>query len=157
MEFTKKIDNPQSVIINGLNAIDITNLYHYACEYEVCIKPYPGSFDISNKNLDKFLNRYDIYLNTCAQSNRSRAKKHEYYFLYEQYVKSKASGRDKAHHLLRHIRNSIAHGMVNMIDEKHQILELSDFSVNTGKDTMWAKISVPILYQLITKLIETKK
>lgn len=155
MEFKNQIEECKVSDSNNLSPIDVVNLYHYICEYESFIKHEPGQFDISNKELDKFIRHYDIYFDTCAKKNVSKAKKHDHYMLFEQNKNSKASKNDKAHHLLRHIRNSIAHGWISKVDGKTERYNLTD---NNGrKDTMWGYIGVKVLYQLITKLIESKK
>lgn len=155
MIFLKKLNNHKDEIVNGLSPIDISNLYSFLCFYEQEIKKYPGSFDITKKTIDKFINKQDIYLDTCNKKKLAKAKKHKYYFLYDQQKNSKASKNDKAHHLLRHIRNSIAHGRVKISIKDKKTYEMTDF--NGYRNTMYGLISLPVLYQLITILFKSKK
>lgn len=141
-------------IINKLSKDDIIELYKYVCRYETCIKPNKEQFDINNKELEKLIRMHDIYLDTCAKKNHTKALKHRYHILYEQYSKSKASGKDKAHHLMRHIRNCIAHGYIQK-DKADENFILYD---NNGtRDTMSGKIGVKSFYELIKKLENSKK
>lgn len=103
MDFVKYLDYNRE-IIQGLESIDIVRLFQYVREYENNIKSNPGNFDINYKDVDKIKTKYDIYYDTCAKRNISKAKKHKFYLLFEQTKNSKASKDDKAHHLLRNIR-----------------------------------------------------
>lgn len=141
-------------IINNLSKDDIIALYKYVCRYEICIKSNKEQFNINNQELEKLIKAHDIYLDTCAKKKLARAHKHKNYILFEQYCKSKASGKDKAHHLMRHVRNSIAHGHIKK-DNAYENFILYD---NNGKnDTMWGKIGVKSFFELIEKLENSKK
>lgn len=140
-------------IINGLTKEEICQLYQFVCDYEENIKFYPTCFDITTKKIEKFKKEYDLFFDTLAKRNFAKAYKHSYYFLYEQNKNSKASKDDKAHHLLRHIRNSIAHGKIKK--NAGDILVLKD--CNTTKDTMEGKIPSKLLFQLIDVLIKSRK
>lgn len=83
MKVTKKTDN-DTEIINGLNSVDIANLYQYVCEYDSSIKGAPGSYDIKDKAIINLLDANDIYFDTCAIKNQAKAYKHKYYILFEQ-------------------------------------------------------------------------
>lgn len=139
-------------IINGLQVKDVILLYNYLSMYEISVKEFSGKFDIDDKKVKTFLDRYDIYLTTMAKKNLSKANKHKLYVRFEQKKNSKASGSDIAHHLLRHIRNSIAH--VRIEKQAGDIYVLTD---NNGKvDTMETKLPEKVLKGLIEVLLKSK-
>lgn len=139
--------------INGLTKEEICQLYQFVCDYEENIKLYPTQFDITTKEIEKLKKECDLFFDTLAKKNFPKAYKHSYYILYEQNKNSKASKDDKAHHLMRHIRNSIAHGRIKK--NAGDILVLKDR--NDIKDTMEGKISSKLLFRLIDVLIKSKK
>lgn len=139
--------------VNGLTKDEICRLYQFVCTYEYDIKEYPTHFDITSKDIEKLKKECDLYFDTLAKKNFSKAYKYSYYILYEQNKRSKASKDDKAHHLMRHIRNSIAHGRIKK--NPGDILIIKD--CNNTKDTMEGKISVKLLYRLIDVLIKSRK
>lgn len=159
MDFVKQLDYNRE-IIQGLAPIDIVRLFQYVCEHENNVKSNPGKFDISYKGINKIKNKYDIHFGTCAQRNISKAKKHKFYLLFEQKKNSKASKDDKAHHLMRHIRNSIAHGYIKKKSIKKNKANIEIFEItdkNPYRNTMRGEISVPALFQLISELIKSRK
>lgn len=146
----------KGVVINGLNSVDVEKLYIYVCEYAANIEGNPGSFDITNPTLCELLKKHDIYLDSFNKTNVAKTKRHVNYILFEQYVKSKASRNDKAHHLLRHLRNSIAHGLIKKIKTKNiEYYELAD--KNEKRGTMMGTIKVQVFYSLIENLINSNK
>ena len=159
MDFVKQLDS-NSEIVQGLTPIDIVRLFQYVCEYETNVKVAPGKFDISCKRINKIKNKFDIYFDTCAKRNIPKAKKHRFYLLFEQTKNSKASKDDKAHHLMRHIRNSIAHGYISKRSVKknkgiEEIIEITD--KNHDRNTMCGEISINAFYQLIQELLKSKR
>lgn len=154
MKFLKKLTTGGEVIIQNLSPIDISNLYLYLYDYENEIKGAPGSFDITNKMIDEFIKKHDIYLDTCNKKKLTTAKKHKFYFLFDQQKNSKVSKDDKAHHLLRHIRNSIAHCLIKRNDQNSNVYEMTDS--NGHRNTMYGYINTSVFYQLITLLIQSK-
>lgn len=159
MDFVKQLESNQE-IISGLTPIDIVRLFQYVCEYEDNVKETPGEFDINYKGIDKIKSKYDIYFDTCAKRNLSKARKHSYFLLFEQTRNSKASKDDKAHHLMRHIRNSIAHGHITKRTVKKNKVNVEIFEItdkNHYRDTMWGQISVSALFQLLSALINSRK
>lgn len=159
MEFIKQLNGNQK-IIQGLTPLDIVRLFQYVYEYEGNIKESPGEFDISYNGIDKIKSKYDIYFDTCARKNLAKARKHQFYLLFEQTKNSKASKDDKAHHLMRHIRNSIAHGHITKRSIKKNKVNVEIFEItdkNHYRDTMWGQISASALFQLLSELINSRK
>lgn len=133
---------------------DILHLYEFLCQYERGLKDQAGNFDINNLKLGKYLKEQDIYLGALNINERKKSTQHRFYILYDQRANNKVSGRDKVHHLLRHVRNAIAHNLVNK--GRKRILFLQDM----GKDrkmTMEGHIEADAFYALLNLLIESKK
>ena len=150
---TKKKQMLPDYWVNDLTKDEICLLYKFVCEYEENIKDYPRSFDISTKELERLIRDNDLYLDTYAQKNFSKAYKHSSHILFEQYVRSKVSKDDKAHHLMRHIRNAIAHGNIKRLSG--DLISLKDH--NGKRYTMDGKISIKLLFQLIESLVNSNK
>ncbi|MCH5213683.1 MAG: hypothetical protein J1E97_00715 [Muribaculaceae bacterium] len=152
-----------SMAIKGLSKEeDIPQLFDYLMIYPDEIEKYKGWFNIKDNVVDKFLNHNDIFYGSYKKDNILKAKKHQWYLLFEQNKNSKKSGSDVAHHLLRHIRNAIAHANIEKIIKKekkvnHQILSLKDYSINGNSQTMDGRIESKLFYQLIDLILQTKK
>lgn len=98
-------------MIMELSKEDKLNCYEYLLEYEKVIKNEFGSYDINNKKLQRFLVDNKIFLGGVNKNSKVKAMKSNYYILYDQ-RKPKNKANDVVHHLLRHIRNAVAHGLV---------------------------------------------
>lgn len=136
-----------------LSQSDILYLYSFLCHYERELKKQAGTFDVNNLKLCKYLREQDIYLGSLNANERKKSANHRFYILYEQRVNNKESGGDKIHHLLRHTRNAIAHGLISK--GQKQILSLYDEGVNK-KVTMEGRIKSDVFYALLNLLIESK-
>lgn len=137
-----------------LSEKDIVHLYEYLCQYESELKTAAGKFDINDPNVQKVISENRIYLDSCNQQAKRKISKHKYYVLYAHRSDNPLSKKDKAHHLLRHIRNSIAHGLINK--ESGNILRLTDLN-QSGNMTMEGKIEFNVLKQLLSAIIQSKK
>lgn len=151
------MSNNQLIIgcINKLNKQnDIPALYSFLFLYETELKTSVGLFDIENKELKVFLQKNQIYLGALNKTDEKKSKKYEWHILYRQNINDKISKNDKVHHLLRHIRNSIANCTIKK--ERGNIFLLTDKKSN-GENTMEGRIKVDLFYSLIENLIKTKK
>lgn len=137
-----------------LSQSDILYLYDFLCRYEQELKNQAGTFDINNLKLDKYLKEQDIYLGALNAGERKKSTQHRFYILYDQRANNKASGGDKIHHLLRHVRNAIAHNLVSK--GRKQMLSLQDKSKDE-KMAMEGHIRAEVFYALLDLLIESKK
>lgn len=143
-------------------AEDIPRLYEYLINYTEQIEKFGGLFDFEDKEVQKFLRQKDIYTERYRKDKLSKVRKHKWYLLFEQNIRSKKSGKDIAHHLLRHIRNAIAHANIEKTTKKskgitNQIYTLKDFNPNSGGQTLIGVIESKLLWELIELLIGTKK
>lgn len=142
---------------NKLSKENIIALYEYLCEYEKEIKPYPESYDYMNDGFQRFIRQNNIFLNSLAPTHRKTAqKKGSNYILYDS-KRNTSSGKDKVHHLLRHIRNSIAHGQISKERKSKKVYYRLIDKNKSGNDSMISYIEEHFFYQIINQLIKTKE
>ena len=134
---------------NPLNQKNTIKCYSYLARYEKEVKENGGQYNI--EHIQDFLADNDIYLETLTKNNMRRAVKHNNWILFEQNKRNKSSKDDVAHHLLRHIRNSIAHVYITKYNGD---IHIEDYQNN--RKTMQGKISEDLFFLLIDKLISTK-
>lgn len=132
---------------------DVIVLYKYLCEYESCLKNEYGQFNIYDEKIKKFKNDNELYLGSInRKDDKKRAVKSNNYLLWKEgSLKSKKSSVDRAHALLRRIRNAFAHG--NLIDNQNGKFHLKD--VDDNGPTLDGILSYSLLYQLIEELKKT--
>ena len=141
---------------------DIPRLFEYLIIYADEIEKFPGYFNFEDVEVDKFLNRHNIWYGSYNLQNIKKIKKNQWYILFEQRKNSKKSGSDLAHHFFRHLRNAIAHANIEKINRRinkinHQLFKIKDFNLKGSAQTMDCFIPSKLLYQLIDKLFATKK
>ena len=141
---------------------DIPRLFEYLMQYPNEIEKYKGWFNFNDKDVDKFLNRNDIFHGSYNNTNINKSQKHQWHLIFEQRKDSKKSGSDVAHHLLRHIRNAIAQANIEKIQKKEHkvnrhILYLKDYSITGSNQTMDGKIEINLLHSLIKLILKTKR
>lgn len=123
------------------------------CLYEYELKSQAGTFDLENKNLCSFLKDKSIFLGGINKTDKKKANNCRGYILYNQRT-HKVSKNDKVHHILRHIRDSIAHGLISKTH--NQVMNMTDKS-STGGLTMEGKVKAEDFYTLLNILIKSKK
>lgn len=131
---------------NNLSKDDINRLYNYICRYERDIKHSYGKFDFNNADFQNFCKD-----NQIAPKNGRSHLPNRFAFNAEKPKRSLVN--DMAHHLLRHIRNAIAHGLVK---KKGRILYWKDYNTNM-KETMDGHIREDLFWSFLEKLILTKR
>ena len=137
---------------NSISEADKAKMFDYLKEYQENIKKNFGEYDIMNKKLLKFLSTNDIFIGRMNKKCIEKSKRHQYYMLFEQ-DKPRNKDNDVAHHLLRHIRNSIAHGR---IDKKGNVFfKLEDYSTNGLTKTMIGLLNYKLFFELIDQLQNT--
>lgn len=128
----------------ALNKEEKVKLFNYLTHFEKNIKNNRGHYDLSNNQLQTFINENDIAF--CSyQAKGIKAKEHNAYFQYEY------QAANKAHDLMRHIRNAIAHGNIT---KKDGYFWLNDYNQN-GTQTLEAKIPTDIFWDFLTELENT--
>ena len=129
-----------------VNQQEKIRLFDYLTRFEKKIKNNRGHYDLNNHHLQTFINENDISF--CSHKAKGiDTKEHDAYFQYEY----KYEGMDKAHDLMRHIRNAIAHG--NVI-KKDEYFWLKDYT-NKGTKTLDAKIKTNVFWNFLTELENT--
>jgi hypothetical protein len=74
---------------------------------------------------------------------------------YITFKKESGKKNDIAHDLLRHIRNAVAHALINKTSSRKKTLNLTDVNKN-GKKTMRGNISEGLLFDLIDILLDSR-
>lgn len=127
-----------------INQQEKIRLFDYLTRFEKKIKNNRGHYDLSNNQLQTFINENDIAF--CSyQAKGIKAKEHNAYFQYEY------QAANKAHDLMRHIRNAIAHGNIT---KKDGYFWLTDYTTK-GTKTLDAKIKTNVFWNFLTKLENT--
>lgn len=127
-----------------INNKEKVKLFDYLTLFEHEIKNNHGHYNLNDNQLQTFINENDIAF--CSyQAKGIKAKEHNAYFQYEY------QAANKAHDLMRHIRNAIAHG--NVI-KKDGYFWLTDYTTK-GTKTLEAKIPTDIFWDFLTELENT--
>lgn len=131
---------------NRISEADKAKMFDYLKEYQDNIKMNFGKYNLANKKLQKFLSVNDIYLGRLNKKSKSTVINHQYYILYEQ-TKPKNKVNDEVHHLLRHLRNAIAHGRIKKKGSK--VFQLYDKSIDGNSITMTGEIDYKLFFDLM--------
>lgn len=132
---------------NKLNKEDVCRLYAFLCEYEADIKQQAGHYHIQDNSVKACLSKNDIFIGALAKKTSKQN-----YICYDSRSGRNASLDDVGHHILRHIRNAIAHGLI--VKEKGSYFKFSDKS-SKQKDTARAQIKVELFWKLIDVIKQT--
>lgn len=131
---------------------DVLLLYEYLCEYEYYLKNEYGQFNIYDEKIKKFKNENKLFLGSVnRKDDKKRAVKSDNYLLWKEGSLKKKSKVDRAHALLRRIRNAFAHG--NIINNQKGSFQLKD--EDEKEVTLDGVISYSLLYRLIEELKNT--
>jgi len=133
--------------IKNLSKEDILFLYNYVIRFESDIRDNYGKYDFESTSLDRFCK-----LNQIKKKGRIDSKGENQFWFTAKKLKGQ-SVNDVAHHLLRHIRNSISHALVT---KKGKYYFLEDYNQNATQ-TMGGKIRMDLLPSFIDEIIGTKK
>lgn len=134
---------PKTQNSNNLSKEDVCKFYEFVCAFEKTYKSKFGSFDIDKPSVQKFCEDNDIAL--------GKRPKRQFRFIFEAYKPKNRPQNDKAHHLLRHIRNSFCHSLVT---KRGRVFTLKDYS-KTGNISMEAQIREDLLWSLIVEVVIT--
>lgn len=129
---------------NVISETDKAKMFDYLKDYQDNIKTNFGKYNLSDKRLQKFLSVNDIYLGRLNQKCKDKASKHQYYILFEQ-NKPRNKENDVVHHLLRHLRNAIAHGRISK--KGKNLYRLSD--KKEENTTMFGELNYKLFFDLI--------
>jgi hypothetical protein len=133
----------------------ILKLYNYVVTYEHEISKDAGKYDFDNEILVQFCQEHSIALAPRASSSSVKEMSESNYIMFV-YNDRKAESKDKAHALLRHLRNAIAHARVSKTATNSTVLDITDVN---GKDniSMRGKMEQDLLFSLIELLIQSKR
>lgn len=139
----------------GLNKDkDIPRLYVFLIIFEKHIKSKVGTYNFEDSPFKKFCDNNDIKcVKSMAERELKKKSKYGNYFFFSVSTNNKVSKDDVAHHLFRHIRNSIAHALV---EKNGNTYYLTDKNTN-GNPSMEAKIKIDLFDSFISELEKTKK
>ncbi len=127
-----------------LNKKEKSKLYDYLSHYENDVKNNYGHYDLNNPQLQSFVDSNDIAF--CSNKAKGeQAMTHAAYFRY-QYKTA-----DKAHDLMRHIRNAIAHGNIKKKGSNYYLMDYNQ----CGTKTLDAKIPVDVFWNFLAELENT--
>lgn len=132
---------------NKLSEKDVCKLYAFLCEYEKDIKQNAGHYHIQDESVKTFLSKNSIFIGTMNKPTSRR----NYIRCNLRYGRT-ISSNDVGHHILRHIRNAIAHGMI--VKAKGKYFEFSDKTPDCI-DTARAQIKVDLFWKLIDVIKQT--
>lgn len=123
------------------------------------IKGTQGQFNSSDSKLKEFLEKNDIILCKYGKRSIAKVKDKPNYFVYSFDSESRDKTKsDNAHDLLRHIRNSIAHSLVDKIKKSKGLFYFKMRDKNKcGNETMLASIRTDLLKSLIEVVKNAKR
>ncbi len=131
---------------NVISETDKAKMFDYLKDYQDNIKQNFGKYNYDNRNFQKFLSVNDIYLGRLNQKCKGKVSKHQYYILFEQ-NKPRNKENDVIHHLLRHLRNAIAHGRIRK--KGKNIFQLNDKTPDGQNLTMFGELDYKLFFDLI--------
>lgn len=134
---------------NNLTQKEIARFYDYLCDFESRIKKDYGRFDFEDQNFQRFCKTNNI-TPKCKKSKNQ--KDNSFWFFTQQDKKTKIN--DSAHHLLRHIRNSFAHGLIKKAGKD---FVFNDYNSTITRQTMGGRMRTDLFWSFLEALISTKK
>lgn len=134
---------------NVISEQDKAKMFDFLKYFQDDICSHFGEYDICSKEVQKFLSKNGIYLGRMNKSCRQKALKSKFYILFE-HNKPKGKDNDIAHHLLRHIRNAIAHGRIEKNGSDK--FKLQDFNPKSQSESMFGIIDYKLFFKLIDLL-----
>lgn len=131
--------------------------YDFLCDFENNIASEFGHYNITNRNLQSFLQSSSIFLGGMGVRARKEAKAYKQYILYDNKKPSSKKldhiENDSAHNLLRHIRNSMAHGNIDKKSKGSKYYVINDFNKEGGvsmEGIILIKDFVPLMNLLLS-------
>lgn len=129
--------------------------YNFIVDYETYISNNFGHYNINEPAIVEFCEKHKILLGSDCKTNDKRIAQYKFYILWDDRRPAKyknSIGNDTAHNLLRHIRNSMAHG--NVSSENRQKFNLADYN-SENRQTMRGKISCNLFFDLMNVITES--
>lgn len=129
-------------------------MYKYLSDFENSISKCAGCYNFDSVKLNQFLIDNEIELRPVSKSSRVTDLPRNNYIVFL-YGDHKIEYDDKAHDLLRHIRNSIGHALIVKISANKAIFDITDRNKN-GNITLRGNIQENLFFALIQQLIDSK-
>ena len=136
--------------INKLSENDIKKAYQFIYVFEKEIHSRYGTFDFENQALLRFCQEYQI-----KKKEKRNTKSTDNYFWFNTVKPKDAPNNDYAHNLLRHIRNTMAHGNFKKGRSKKCFYTFEDYNKRTGQQTMYGKINADLFWKFLNILLHT--
>lgn len=118
-------------------------------QYYEGIKNEPHRFHFNNATLQTFLLNNKIFVGSFSQKSEKAYKKSKC----RRFIKISRCPTNAAHAILRHIRNSVAHGRIKYA--RTNILKMEDYSIQSNQITMKATMPQDLLISLIEEIKRT--
>lgn len=132
-----------------------TKFYDFVVQFEKEISHNFLHYNLKNDRVVSFCNENKILIGPYNKRNKESTHQYRHFILWDDTKPDKyknIKGNDSAHNLLRHLRNSMAHGNISM--ENRQRFRMFDYNGN-GKETMTGQISSILFYGIIERIIQT--
>ena len=135
----------KTININNLSKEEINSFYDFVCDYELNIKNKYGNYNLNDTKLIAFCATNHIAL-------KNKRSKLPYLFWFSTHQDKRTKINDKAHHLMRHIRNAFAHGLIK---KEGKNFTFQDYST-IGTQTMGGHIRCVLFWAMLDLLKHTK-
>ena len=135
----------KTININNLSKEEINSFYDFVCDYELNIKNKYGNYNLNDTKLIAFCATNHIAL-------KNKRSKLPYLFWFTTHQDKRTKINDKAHHLMRHIRNAFAHGLIK---KEGKNFTFQDYST-IGTQTMGGHIRCDLFWAMLDLLKHTK-
>lgn len=133
----------------------VYKMYKFLSAFEKSVSNDAGHFDFGSDMFQKFIESKDIIIRPVSKSKYINDLHRNNYIVYI-YGDHKAEYDDKAHDLLRHIRNAIGHALIKKVAVNKTYFDVTDKNKN-GSLTLRGNIDESLFFALIEQLIATKK
>ena len=133
----------------------VFKMYKYLTTYENTVAAHPGEFDLESKELQQFLVKQNIIIKPVSKSKFVKDLARNNYIVYI-CGDHKTEYDDKAHDLLRYIRNAIGHALITKTAVNRACFNITDKNKNQSI-TMRGNIEESSFFALLEQLIKTKK
>lgn len=132
---------------------DMPTLYSFLIIFERELKSKAGKFNIEAQSFILFCKTNNTkVINSLSKSEFNKKDKYENYIFFNSSA-NQISKSDKAHHLLRHLRNSIAHALIK---KKKNYYYFEDYNSSMNL-SMTAKIRTDLFESFVNELTNTTK
>lgn len=135
--------------INKLSEKDIKKSYIFICLFEKELRTKYGSFDFNNIAVSSFCKE-----NKIEKKVKRNTKPTENYFWFDTSKIKGFPNNDFAHNLLRHIRNTMAHGNFRKERGKKSYYILEDYNKN-GEQTMYGRIKTDLFWKYLNLVLHS--